>query len=440
MRTFRHLHLFSLTLVFLFLALGCAGPTRSQEQPEAASNPHSTRATPSIVAASTTTPPDDSLAAESPYIEIDKIEEGKIIHVPTGVSISKEQLIEFLAPARIVYVGEVHDNLEDHRVQLEILKAMNERFPGKVAVGMEMFRRPSQSKLNQWLEGSLGDKDFRKLWIENWGMEMGYYQELLTFIKGNKIPLIALNASQEWEAKVGMKGINGLSAEEQKELPQIDRTDPYHRQALQAIFKGHGPMGQQGGEGFTSFYDTMLLWDETMAESIARYLSSPEGADKKMVVFAGGFHVGYGFGIPRRAFRRLPEPYRIVIPNTQDVPEAKRFQVELKLPDFPLHLADFVWGVGYKEVETKKVRLGVQIEPFQSGVRITEVSPNSAAEAAGIQRGDIVVSFDGEQMHEPFDLTYAVGQKSPGDRVKVTLIRDGKTIETEAVMKPSRHP
>jgi uncharacterized iron-regulated protein len=427
-------------VIFLFFALGCAGPTRSKEPPKAASNPHSTRAAPSTVAASTTAPSDDSLAAESPYIEIDKIEEGKIIHVPTGVAVSKEQLIDFLTPARIIYVGEVHDNLEDHRVQLEILREMNDRFQGKVAVGMEMFRRPSQSKLDQWLNGDLSDKDFRKLWIENWGMEIGYYQELLNFIKENKIPLIALNASQEWEVKVGMKGINALPPEERKALPQIDRTDPYHRQALQAIFKGHGPMGRQEGEGFSSFYDTMLLWDETMAESVARYLSSPEGADKKMVVFAGGFHVGYGFGIPRRAFRRLPEPYQIIIPNTQDVPEAKRFQVELKLPDFPLHLADFVWGVGYREVETKKVRLGVQIEPFQSGVRITEVSPNSAAEAAGIQQGDIVVSFDGEEMHEPFDLTYAVGQKSPGDRVKVKLLRDGKVVETEAEMKPSRHP
>lgn len=431
-------HFLSLSLAVLLLALGCAGPIRSLGESAAPSK----NAGPAVAVSSSmsSTDSESSLAAESPYIHLDEIEEGKIIHVPTGVAVSKERLIDFLIPARVIYVGEVHDNLEDHRVQLEILKEMNNRFQGKVAVGMEMFRRPSQPQLDQWLEGTLSDKDFRKLWIENWGMEIGYYQELLDFIKENKIPLIALNASQEWEAKVGMKGIDGLSPEERKALPEIDRSDPYHRQALQAIFKGHGPMGQQGGEGFASFYDTMLLWDETMAESIARYLSSAEGADKKMVVLAGGFHVGYGFGIPRRAFRRLPEPYRIVIPNTQDVPEAKRFQVELKLPDFPLHLADFIWGVGYKEVEAKKVRLGVMIEPFQAGVRITDVSPNSTAEDAGIQKGDIVVSFDGEEMREPFDLTYAVGRKSPGDRVKMKLLRDGKTIETEAVMKPSRHP
>ncbi|TAK09053.1 MAG: PDZ domain-containing protein [Candidatus Manganitrophaceae bacterium] len=442
MRPPLHDYLLSLSVALLLL-FGCAGPTRSQGEPKPTTNPHasSAKATTAAVdspakAAST----EKSLAPESPYVDIDQIEEGKIVHLSTGVAVAKERLIEFLAPARIVYVGEVHDNLEDHRVQLEILKAMNDRFPGKIAVGMEMFRRPSQPQLNQWLEGKLGDKEFRKIWIENWGIELGYYQAILDFIRTNKIPLIALNAPQEWETKVGMKGINALPPEEQKELPQIDRNDPYHRQALQAIFKGHGTTGERG-DGFNSFYDTMLLWDETMAESVARYLSSPEGSDKKMVVFAGGFHVGYGFGIPRRAFRRLPEPYQIVIPNTQEIPQEKRFMTEIKMPDLPLHLADFVWGVGYSEVEApKKVRLGVMIEPFQSGVRITEVSPNSAAAEAGIQKGDIVVSFDGEEMHEPFDLTYAVGQKSPGDHVKMKLIREGKTVETEAVMKASRHP
>ena len=440
MRPFRHLHPLALSVALLLIVLGCAGPTRSQGPPKAASNPHPAEAaSPAIASPPKASSSEKSLAPESPYIDIDQIDIGKIVHLETGVAVSKEQLIDIVSRARIVYVGEVHDNLEDHRVQLEILKALNERFPGKMAVGMEMFRRPAQPQLNQWLAGNLSDKDFRKLWLENWGIELGYYQALLDFIKENKIPLLALNAPQEWEVKVGMKGIDALPPEERSQLPQIDRNDPYHRQALQAIFKGHGTSGERGG-GFNSFYDTMLLWDETMAESVARYLSSPEGADKKMVVFAGGFHVGYGFGIPKRTFRRLPSLYQIVIPNTQDVPKEKRFLVEIKMPDIPLPLADFVWGVGYTDVETKKVRLGVMIEPFQSGVRITDVSPESAAEAAGLKRGDIVVSFDGQEVHDPFDLTYAVGQKSPGDHVKMKIIRDGKMVETEAVMKSSRHP
>ena len=418
-----------LILAFLPLTSACARSARPHPSPKR------TGLNAALAASSSDSAPEASLSSESPYRNIDQIPEGKIIHVPTGVEVSEERLIDLLAPARVVYVGEVHDSLEDHRVQLTILKGLFKRFPGKVMVGMEMFRRPAQPALDRWVEGKLDGKDFLKLWYENWGIDEGYYKELLSFIQENKIPLIALNASQEMEMKVGAKGIGGLPPQDQKQLPEIDQNDPYHRQALQAIFKGHGP----GTEGFNIFYDTMLLWDETMAESVANALSSPEGADKKMVVFAGGFHVGYGFGIPRRAFRRLPEPYQIVIPHTKDFPEEKKM-MNVEAPDLPLTLSNYVWAVGYRVLENKKIRLGVQIEPFQSGIRVSDVSPNSTAETAGIQPGDIIVSFDGETMENPFDLTYAVQQKAPGDRVKLKIIRDGKAIETEAVMKPSRHP
>ncbi|MFQ5779346.1 MAG: ChaN family lipoprotein [Nitrospiria bacterium] len=406
-----------LILVTLLSIPSCAGLGRTD------SLPHSRSAT------------DESLSPESPYQDIDQIEEGKIIHLPTGLEVSEARLVDLLAPARVVYVGEVHDSLEDHRVQLTILKGIWERFPGKVVVGMEMFRRPDQPKINQWVDGALPEKDFLKLWYESWSVDEGYYREILNFIREKKVPVIALNASQEMEVKVRMKGIEGLSQNDRRGLPQVDREDPYHRQALQAVFKGHG----SGAKGFDRFYDGMLLWDETMAESIANYLSSPEGADKKMVVFAGGFHVGYGFGIPRRVFRRLPDPYQIVIPHAKDFPEEKRM-MDVKVPDLPLTLSDFVWGVGYRELEDKKVRLGIFIEPLQTGIHVTDVFPDSTASLAGIQPGDIIASFDGQTLNEPFDLTYAVQQKAAGDRVKIKIIRDGKMIEAEAVMKSSNHP
>jgi uncharacterized iron-regulated protein len=427
----KRFHLLSAFLLFTPFLFSCAGAKTSPPAP--LQRTASTSLTPTGTSLESSNP---SLQ-ESPYRDLEQIEEGKIVHIPTGVEIPEQRLIDLLAPARVIYVGEVHDSPEDHRVQLEIVKRLLERFPGKVAVGMEMFRRPAQPQLDRWIQGKLEGKEFYKLWYENWGMDLSYYEPLLDFIQKNKIPLIALNTSQEMETKVGMKGLKGLSEEDRKELPEMDRNDPYHRKALEAIFKGHGP----GGENFDPFYDTMLLWDETMAESVANYLSSPAGADKKIVVLAGGFHIGYGFGIPRRAFRRLPEPYQIVLPYTREIPKDKRrMMMEVTAPDLPLILGDFVWAVAYKEPENKTVRLGVQIEPFQAGIRVLSVSPDSAAEAAGIEPGDIVLSFDGKTMQEPSDLTYAVRQKGPGDQVKVRIIRDGKPIETEVTLKTSRHP
>ena len=372
---------------------------------------------------------------ESPYFPLDKIEPGKIIHLPTGLALSEAGAMDLLASARIIYVGEAHDSIEDHTVQLKILQSLYERFPGKIAVGMEMFRHTSQPELNRWGAGDLVAKDFLRLWSQDWGGDFSYYKGLFDYMGEKKIPLIALKNSQEMEIKVGMKGFDGLSDNDRRKLPEIDRNDPYHTLALQAIFKGHGP----GSEGFNSFHETMLLWDESMAENVVRYLESPEGADKKLVVFAGGFHVSYGFGIPRRVFRRLPVPYRIVIPHSNDFPEEKKMR-NVKSPDLPLPLADLIWGVAYRSLEEKKLRLGVFIEAFQAGVRIREVMPDSPAAQGGLEAGDIVVSFNGEIMQEPFDLTYAVGQQQAGAKVKINVIRNGKPVETEVVLTTATHP
>ncbi|MFQ5543172.1 MAG: ChaN family lipoprotein, partial [Nitrospiria bacterium] len=376
-----------------------------------------------------------SLSPESPYQSIDQIEPEEIIHLRTGLKVSEAELLNLLAPSRIIYVGEAHDSLADHRVQLKILKGLLARFPGKIAVGMEMFRRSSQGKLDLWTQGKLSDKEFLKIWYEDWRHDDGYYKELLQFIQENHIPVIALRPSAEMSFKMQDKGVDGLSLNDKKKLPEIDKGDVYHREALQAIFKGHGA----GADQFDSFYNMMLFWDETMAESVVNFLNSPEGEEKIMVVFAGGFHVGYGFGIPRRVFRRLPVPYQIVIPNAQDFPEGKKMQ-NVTPVELPLPLADFVWGIGYQALEEKKVRLGVFIEKFQSGARVTDVFPGSVADVAGIQAGDIIASFDDQPISDLFDLTYAVQQKKPGDKVWINLIRNGEAIKTEAVMKGSKHP
>ncbi|MEK7279102.1 MAG: ChaN family lipoprotein [Nitrospirota bacterium] len=373
-----------------------------------------------------------ALPPASPYRDINEIEAGKIVHLPTGIEVREEQLLDLLSSARITYVGEAHDSLADHQIQMAILKGLWRRFPGKVAVGMEMFRRPVQADLDRWVRGGMEDKEFQKTWYENWGIDDGYYKALLLFIRENKIPVIALNASRETENKIRTEGFKGLSPEDLKGLPEIDPDDPNHRKALMAIYKGHA----NDTAGFDIFYDHMLLWDETMAETVSEYLTSPGGADKKLVVFAGGFHVNYGFGIPRRVFRRLPVPYQIVLPHAKDTPTEKRM-MGVKLPDLPLLLADYIWAVKYRELEDKKVALGVQIESSQAGVRIISVSPESAADEAGITAGDIVLSFDSQEIKEPFDLTYAVKQKLPGDRIKVKIIRFGKEIEAEVVMKSS---
>ena len=131
----------------------------------------------------------------------------------------------------------------------------------------------------------------------------------------------------------------------------MDLNDPYHRAATEAIFAAHH-MGPQDTE---AFYRVQVLWDEAMAQTAAEYLESPEGQGKQLVVLAGGHHVRYGYGIPRRLFRRVPLPFVIVLPFAVEIPENKQDRMmDVEAPALPMPPGDFLWAVGYTDLEDMK--------------------------------------------------------------------------------------
>ncbi|MCW8856277.1 MAG: Do family serine endopeptidase [Kangiella sp.] len=71
------------------------------------------------------------------------------------------------------------------------------------------------------------------------------------------------------------------------------------------------------------------------------------------------------------------------------------------------------------------------------GSLVRRILPGSAAEAAGLQEGDVVIAVDGKPVRKAQDLPYYVGQKMPGDTVKLDVIRNGKEISVDAVLTDS---
>lgn len=373
---------------------------------------------------------------ESPYMDLSSLREDDILHVPTGVQPTREQLMDMLGGLRVIYVGETHDNIHSHRVQLDILKALTERHPGKIAVGMEMLKRPSQDAVDQWISGQMDEKDFAKVWVENWSNNFEYYKDLLRYMREQRIPLVALQAPDNWVEAVKKTKSPTQLREIQVDLPQMDLEDPYYRAHMRALFEEH-PMG---GMDFEDFYKVQVLWDETMAQSAAEYLRTEQGRDKKILVFAGAHHVQHGFGIPRRLFRRLPVPYAIVLPMTVHIPPEKKHKVmDVHLPEIPFQPADFVWIVGYEDLGDQKVHLGVIVRDTDKGVEILGALKNSTAAEVGIQKDDIVTAFDGQPVETKFDLTYFIGLKAPGDKGVIEILRDDQPMRLEVIFQKARN-
>jgi len=370
---------------------------------------------------------------ELPYPPQRPPQVGDILHLPTGYYVPQDALLAAATDARIVYVGETHDNPASHRLELTLLKALQEKSPGRVTLAMEMFTPAQQAALDRWSAGELTEKEFIKQseWGKVWRMNFAYYRDLLQFARDMRIPVIGLNADRELVKALGHSLPEELPPDQQEQLPQLDMSDPYQSALVTEIYGGH-VSGQSKLDGFRR---VQTLWDETMAENIVRFLQSPQGDDRQLLVVAGGNHIRNGFGIPRRVFRRLPTSYLLVGSEELNIPEELQNRLmDVTLPAFPMPAFDYLVYTDY-ETLPDQVRLGVMLEEQDGQVVITEIIPGSLAADMDIRADDRVLEFDGQKISEVFDLVYAVQQKVPGDKGVLVLSRGGEVLTLEVTFR-----
>ena len=106
----------------------------------------------------------------------------------------------------------------------------------------------------------------------------------------------------------------------------------------------------------------------------------------------------------------------------------------------PINMARQVMDQLLTHGEIQRGRIGVQIQDltpeiaealgttYQKGALVAQVLPDTPAETAGIQRGDVVVEMNGDPVTGSADLRNKVGMLRVGDAVQLTLVRDGESM------------
>lgn len=84
-------------------------------------------------------------------------------------------------------------------------------------------------------------------------------------------------------------------------------------------------------------------------------------------------------------------------------------------------------GNNFQMQAPNKAMLGVVTQKQEDGVAVVNVNEESAAEKAGLKAGDIITKIDGKIISAPDELSAAIKDKNPGDKVSITYKRDGKT-------------
>jgi serine protease Do len=104
----------------------------------------------------------------------------------------------------------------------------------------------------------------------------------------------------------------------------------------------------------------------------------------------------------------------------------------------PINLAKKVLEDFKKYGSVKRGYIGVTFRPLDadaaqelklsdnSGLYVSDVLPNGGGAAAGIKPGDIIKKVEGYEIYDSPDLQEKIGRMSPGDKVKLTISRNGQ--------------
>lgn len=329
-----------------------------------------------------------------------------------GDRIDFEGLVDKLAEGRVVFVGESHDRLEHHLNQLEIVCRLHLR-DERWVIGMEFFQQPYQKPLDDFVSGIIDEPTMLRetQYYERWGFDYRLYRPIMQFARERGIPVIALNVPVEISRRVGRGGVEKLSEEERAALPDgLDRADESYRDRIEAVFREHP---EKVRDNLEAFIQVQLLWDEGMAERASSYLGA--GDERRMIVLAGSGHT-LRSGIPQGVARRVAAPAAIVLQGAYG--EAYADQGDFLLASKRLDLS-------------KPGMLGVLLQSDENGVSVVGFGESSAAESAGIEKGNRILMLDEDSIRTLTDIKLSMMNKRPGDKVSV-LVGPAESNESSA--------
>jgi S1-C subfamily serine protease len=173
---------------------------------------------------------------------------------------------------------------------------------------------------------------------------------------------------------------------------------------------------RQMGEGVTS----MIQMDAAINQgNSGGALVNTNGAligINAMLASPTGSNIGYGFAIPTAIMNK-------VVDDIKKYGAVQRAMIGIKGGDVSNK-------VDADKEQGKEVDYGTM-----EGIYIGEVVEGGAAQAGGLQQEDVIISIDGQKIRKFGELQGVMAQKRPGDKVKVTYLRNKKEHTTTLTLK-----
>jgi uncharacterized iron-regulated protein len=338
-------------------------------------------------------------------------------------------IIARAARQSVVLLGERHDNVDDHRWQLNVLAALHAQQPN-IVIALEMFPRRVQPALDRWVRGALTEAAFLEAadWRGSWGFDAALYMPIFDFARMHRLPMVAANVERSLISAVGKGGLDSVPADKREGVGRAAAPRDRYVTSLAEVYTEHQPADKRGkpptlaDAEFRRFVEAQTLWDRAMAEAIAAALKARPGA--LVVGIVGRGHVEFGDGVAHQLRDLGVADTMLLLPWDRDM------SCKSLVPG----IADAVFGVASLKAPAapSRPRLGVSMETANGEVRIQSVTRDSIAAASGLRDGDVLLEVAGKPVKQSGDVADAVRRQAPGTWLPIVVRRGGERIEIVA--------
>ncbi len=212
--------------------------------------------------------------------------------------ITPTQMLNNLNQARMVIIGEYHDEINHHKNQEEIMQSLAK---GKtVSVGLEFLNWNQQELFDQYQSSQINEETFlREVKWKN-SYPFSFYRPLVNIALSSGGRAYGLNMPRSAVRKVLCEGPDNVNDEVKALMPpNFTKGTQLAFQFFKETIEEVHPLPQ---DFYDQFYLAQSLWDDTMAHNAITH-SNPDDAHA-FVVIVGGFHTYHKLGLPDRILKR----------------------------------------------------------------------------------------------------------------------------------------
>jgi uncharacterized iron-regulated protein len=252
-------------------------------------------------------------------------------HQNRGVSF--DAMVEELATADVVFLGELHDSSDTHRLQARTTRALSDR--RAIAVSLEMFERDAQDLVDLYLGGGHDEATFLAH-SRPWPNYDPDYRPVIELARERGLPVVAGNCYRPLASRVAKEGLAAAVGDPWAAMHAQAGPGAYHDKFMGAM----GGMGAHGGgmaERMELIFQAQCIKDEAMAEGIIDALAKHDGI--QVVHWCGRFHSDFGLGTVERVLRRDPTLKVRIVSAVRGSGTPPRVQPE------DVGRADYLWYV-----------------------------------------------------------------------------------------------